>query len=172
MRFALGEDVYEIDFPVWDAVTELPWNSQLSSGCGKAGAMNGVSVVRGRPPFERGDEMSPGFVVWSFDPVASAGDPSWLTRMAALQFVQPLETHGGETVQSAQQRVMSLIGSAGEPATLTVEDRQISGEIYILDGVGVLAVSRSLGENFAAACFGTPGVPAFRRFAQGDADPR
>ena len=110
--------------------------------------------------------MSPGYVVWSFDPAASVQDPSWLTRMAALTFVQPLETHTGATVHLATQRVMSLISSAGEPATLTVEDRQISGEIYVFDGVGFLAVSKSPGENFAAACFGVTSAPPFRRFEE------
>ncbi|MEV0127260.1 hypothetical protein AB0H83_02150 [Dactylosporangium sp. NPDC050688] len=163
MRFTFGPHSAEIDFPVWDVVTDLPRDSQLGSTIDSADAIDGVSVVRGRPPLERGDEMSPGFVVWSFDPAAMAQDSSYLTRMAALAFIQPLETHAGETVQSATQRVMSLIDSAGEPATLAVEGREIPGEIYVFDGVGILAVPKSPDTNFAAACFGFTSPPAFCR---------
>jgi len=171
MRFTLGDESQEIDFPVWDVVTNLPRNEQLGSAAGVVGAIVGVSLVRGNPPLERGDEMSPGFVVWSFDPSAASRDLSWPARMAVLEFVQALETHAGETVQSGMSRVMASIAGAGSVAVLNVEDQQVSGEVHVFDGVGVLAVSKGPGKTFAAACFGVSEVPSFRRLEEGDLSP-
>jgi hypothetical protein len=164
----IGTHAGDVEFPVWDVVTDLPLARDLFGAIERENHIVGVSIVRGRPPLDQSiTGPGEGIVVWSFDPAHASTYPDWAGRMAATSFAHVLSERPGESLRSATIFLEELMSTDGDPVTLSMHADAIAEVKFTVHDIGEIVVSTDPQHVLAAACFGCEGVPAFRRTNDG-----